>query len=135
MKYSVWKNDQTKACYIAVDVSNPLRPELICTPYGRYIPLDDAEAEMIVTMLNNQVDKIIRLQAEIERLTKGHSIDFVRAEMYRHLLDENAKLKEEVMRMRNDAYKEGDIIQKCCEHQKNRIERLKAEVERLTKKQ
>jgi len=52
--------------------------------------------------------------------------------MYRHLLDENAKLKEEVMRMRNDDYKEGDILQKCCEHQKNRIERLKAEVERLT---
>jgi hypothetical protein len=35
--------------------------------------------------------------------------------------------------MRNDAYKEGDILQKCCEHQKNRIERLKDEVERLTK--
>jgi hypothetical protein len=33
--------------------------------------------------------------------------------------------------MRNDDYKEGDILQKCCEHQKNRIERLKAEVERL----
>jgi hypothetical protein len=64
MKYSVWKNEQTEACYIAVDVSNPLRPELICTPYGRYIPLDDAEAEMIVTMLNNQNDKI-------ERLTKA----------------------------------------------------------------
>ena len=73
-----------------------------------------------------------RLKAEVERLTKGHSTDFVRAEMYRHLLDENAKLKEEVMRMRNDDYKEGDILQKCCEHQKNRIERLKAEVERLT---
>ena len=72
------------------------------------------------------------LKAEVERLTKGHSTDFVRAEMYRHLLDENAKLKEEVMRMRNDDYKEGDILQKCCEHQKNRIERLKAEVERLT---
>jgi len=77
-------------------------------------------------------DDIKKLKAEVERLTKGHSIDFVRAEMYRHLLDENAKLKEEVMRMRNDAYKEGDILQKCCEHQKNRIERLKAEVERLT---
>ena len=74
-----------------------------------------------------------RLKAEVERLTKGHSTDFVRAEMYRHLLDENAKLKEEVMRMRNDDYKEGDILQKCCEHQKNRIARLKAEVERLTK--
>jgi len=37
------------------------------------------------------------------------------------------------MRMRNDDYKEGDILQKCCEHQKNRIARLKAEVERLTK--
>jgi predicted RNase H-like nuclease (RuvC/YqgF family) len=72
------------------------------------------------------------LKAEVERLTK-HSTDFVRAEMYRHLLDENAKLKEEVMRMRNDDYKEGDILQKCCEHQKNRIERLKAEVERLEK--
>jgi len=36
------------------------------------------------------------------------------------------------MRMRNDDYKEGDILQKCCEHQKNRIARLKAEVERMT---
>jgi hypothetical protein len=68
MKYSVWKNDQTEACYIAVDVSNPLRPELICTPYGRFIPLDDAEAEMIVTMLNDQNDQIIRLKDEIESL-------------------------------------------------------------------
>jgi cell division protein FtsB len=77
--------------------------------------------------------ELLMVKAEVERLTEGHSTDFVRAEMYRHLLDENAKLKEEVMRMRNDDYKEGDILQKCCEHQKNRIERLKAEVERLTK--
>ena len=77
-------------------------------------------------------DEVTRLKAKVERLTKGHSTDFVRAEMYRHLLDENAKLKEEVMRMKNDAYNEGDILQKCCEHQKNRIDRLKAEVERLT---
>jgi predicted RNase H-like nuclease (RuvC/YqgF family) len=42
---------------------------------------------------------------------------------------ENARLKAEVERLNN----ESDILQKCCEHQKNRIERLKAEVERLTK--
>ena len=39
------------------------------------------------------------------------------------------RLKAEVERLNN----ESDILQKCCEHQKNRIERLKAEVERLTK--
>jgi predicted RNase H-like nuclease (RuvC/YqgF family) len=39
------------------------------------------------------------------------------------------ELKAEVERLNN----ESDILQKCCEHQKNRIERLKAEVERLTK--
>jgi predicted RNase H-like nuclease (RuvC/YqgF family) len=43
--------------------------------------------------------------------------------------EENARLKAEVERLNN----ESDILQKCCEHQKNRIERLKAEVERLTK--
>ena len=42
---------------------------------------------------------------------------------------EVARLKAEVERLNN----ESDILQKCCEHQKNRIERLKAEVERLTK--
>ena len=42
---------------------------------------------------------------------------------------ENARLKAEVERLNN----ESDILQKCCEHQKNRIERLKAEIERLTK--
>jgi predicted RNase H-like nuclease (RuvC/YqgF family) len=41
---------------------------------------------------------------------------------------EVARLKAEVERLNN----ESDILQKCCEHQKNRIERLKAEVERLT---
>ena len=96
-----------------------------------------AEVESLMTnptsrLLRAEREENARLKAEVERLTKGHSTDFVRAEMYRHLLDENAKLKEEVMRMRNDDYKEGDILQKCCEHQKNRIERLKAEVERLT---
>jgi archaellum component FlaC len=95
------------------------------------------EAEGLIARMNDTINasqaECRRLKAEVERLTNSHSIDFVRAEMYRHLLDENAKLKEEVMRMRNDAYKEGDILQKCCEHQKNRIERLKAEVERLTK--
>jgi predicted RNase H-like nuclease (RuvC/YqgF family) len=39
------------------------------------------------------------------------------------------ELKAEVERLNN----ESDILQKCCEHQKNRIERLKSEVERLTK--
>jgi len=34
---------------------------------------------------------------------------------------ENARLKAEVERLT----KESDILQKCCEHQKNRIERLK----------
>ena len=41
-----------------------------------------------------------------------------------------ARLKAEVERLNN----ESDILQKCCEHQKNRIERLKAEVERLTER-
>jgi predicted RNase H-like nuclease (RuvC/YqgF family) len=40
---------------------------------------------------------------------------------------EVARLKAEVERLNN----ESDILQKCCEHQKNRIERLKAEVEHL----
>ena len=40
---------------------------------------------------------------------------------------EVARLKAEVERLNN----ESDILQKCCEHQKNRIERLKAEVEQL----
>jgi predicted RNase H-like nuclease (RuvC/YqgF family) len=43
------------------------------------------------------------------------------------MADAYARLKAEVERLNN----ESDILQKCCEHQKNRIERLKAEVERL----
>jgi SMC interacting uncharacterized protein involved in chromosome segregation len=53
---------------------------------------------------------------------------FVPYEEYKKLDYENARLKAEVERLNN----ESDILQKCCEHQKNRIERLKAEVERLT---
>jgi len=37
--------------------------------------------------------------------------------------EDYARLKDEVERLNN----ESDILQKCCEHQKNRIERLKAE--------
>jgi chromosome segregation ATPase len=63
-----------------------------------------------------------RLKAEVEELT-----GLLKASTYYNTSDEVTRLKAEVERLNN----ESDILQKCCEHQKNRIERLKAEVERL----
>ena len=71
-----------------------------------------------------------RLKAEVEEARKisGEGMS-VTLDLNNQLCAENARLKAEVERLNN----ESDILQKCCEHQKNRIERLKAEVERLTK--
>jgi len=58
-------------------------------------------------------DVIISLRGEVERLTNA-----IESSNYYFLW---IKLKAEVERLT----KESDIFQKCCEHQKNRIERLR----------
>ena len=71
MKYKLWKNETTGACYIATPGSDKHRPELICTFYGRFIALEEAEAEVILAMINQHIDENIRLKTEVERLRKA----------------------------------------------------------------
>jgi nitrogen-specific signal transduction histidine kinase len=89
---------------------------------GKFIPVEPEKwAEMV------------KAQAEVARLE--HLVNYWKVEAetdnarWLRVLEENDRLKAEVERLNN----ESDILQKCCEHQKNRIERLKAEVEQLTR--